>query len=138
MVLRAVERPSGSLTETAGGGIRIAEQPQLRLFVRRAALLKYFCPHLLRAAEDLRHELRLRVAGGGRLTGLVGSGGLHAGATTTQEAEDLQRIDAKDPSADECDHDRAESDAMDRPEAAAGATDVFDVLAFALIIHSHM
>jgi hypothetical protein len=52
--------------------------------------------------------------------------------------QDLQRVDAKDPPADECHHNRAESDAVDRAEAAAGATDVFDITALALIIHSHV
>jgi hypothetical protein len=73
------------------------------------------------------------------LTRLVGGGGgLDAGAAATQEAQDLQRVDAKDPSADESHEDRAKSDAVDRPEAATGATDVFNVPAFALIIHSHV
>src|SRR5258705_12505366 len=79
----AVEWASGSLALTASGGECVAEQPQFRLFVRRAALLKYLRPHLLRAAEHLRHELRLLIVGGRPLAGLGPGGRLDASRSGT-------------------------------------------------------
>src|SRR5262249_23138346 len=136
MVAWAIKRSRGCFAEPACSWVTVAEQAQLRLLVGHAARLKCPDPHLFGAPQDLRHEMSLRIPCRWGLWLLVG-GRLDAGGATAERAEDGRRMPPEVPPPDERDGDCSETDAMNGPEAATRASDVLNVLALALIVHSH-
>src|SRR5215467_6850626 len=70
-VARTVEGTCCCLTESAGGGVAVPEQPELRFFVGHTSLLERRGPHLFSATENLRHEMSLCITGRRRLGCLI-------------------------------------------------------------------
>ncbi len=148
-VIGTVERPGCRLPLAAGRGVAVGEQHQLGILVGAPELSEIVAPHHFGAAQRLRHEGLVRVVRRLALPLILRLGCrlLHGRAlrgahiTAAEQPQDLQRVDAEQPAADQRNRDRSQSDAVHRAKleatSPAGATHVLDVLALVLVAHVH-
>ena len=137
LVARAVKRPHRRLAGAAGGGRHAGKEDQLGFLVGMAAGAKGRIPGVFGRGEHLRDEARGAVVGGWALCRSALLDGRHA--ATAQHVEHGERIDAEEIAGDQRNDDgaQAHAPATQAQSAATTAAAVFEVVAFALVIHAH-
>ena len=131
LVTRTVKRAHGSLARAAGGGRHTPKQHQFGFGVGRAALGEHILPDVFGVGQHRGDKFGHAVVSGRPLGWCLLH--LRGGRTTAAEqAQDGERIDAKNPPPQQRNHDRADANTAPAHQttqtAAPPCTTVFHVV----------